>query len=147
MSPFLFPFLAAALQPGTYDRGYNDRRYRLVVPSNNPTALVVCLHGITMSKEWACNNMAAPYVNDYKFVAVCPEGQRHPQTAYQTGWNTNYVGAAALWTEDDVGFLRDLIAEVLQQAGTIASERVYALGFSMGGGMSFRLACEYVSSG
>jgi polyhydroxybutyrate depolymerase len=42
---------------------------------------------------------------------------------------------------DDVGFARELVADI-QQVACIDPKRIYAVGFSMGGGMTHYLACH-----
>jgi polyhydroxybutyrate depolymerase len=62
--------------------------------------------------------------------------------AYPSGiagtWNTGLPGAS---TADDLGLI-DTIATILEQQYTIDPLRVYSCGFSAGGYMSYRLACE-----
>ena len=66
------------------------------------------------------------------FIAVFPEALGTPQS-----WNAEAFTNAA----DDVGFLRDLVAS-LQESLCIDPARVYATGYSNGGAMALRAACE-----
>ncbi len=67
-------------------------------------------------------------------------------TAYPQGLNSPNLGAA--WdvgpccdTADDVAFAKALVTQVETKA-CIDTKRVYAVGFSMGGGMSHYIACK-----
>jgi len=55
-------------------------------------------------------------------------------------WN-NGLAPERAGTEDDLGFAKAIVAEVRRQ-GCIDAKRVYAAGFSMGGGMTYYLACH-----
>jgi polyhydroxybutyrate depolymerase len=63
-----------------------------------------------------------------------PDGSKGPAG---TAWN---VGPCCVANVDDVAFARALVAQVETMA-CIDTKRVYAVGFSMGGGMSHFLAC------
>ena len=71
------------------------------------------------------------------FVAVYPDG-------YQRHWNdcrgsANY--AANTEDIDDVGFLRALVQQMVEEQG-VDPERVFATGLSNGGQMAYRLGLE-----
>jgi len=53
-------------------------------------------------------------------------------------WN---MGPCCADGVDDIGFAKDLVAEV-EKLACVDPKRVYASGFSMGGGMSHQLACH-----
>jgi polyhydroxybutyrate depolymerase len=54
------------------------------------------------------------------------------------GWN---VGPCCVANVDDVAFAKALVADV-EKVACIDQKRVYAVGFSMGGGMTHYLACH-----
>jgi polyhydroxybutyrate depolymerase len=67
-------------------------------------------------------------------------------TAYPQGENSANMGAAwdvgpCCTTADDVAFAKALVAQVETKA-CVDTKRVYAVGFSMGGGMSHYIACH-----
>jgi polyhydroxybutyrate depolymerase len=69
------------------------------------------------------------------FVLVMPFG-------YSNSWNgTGCCGTAASMGLDDVALMRALLEEVRTHVN-VDTRRVYATGFSNGGYMSYRLACE-----
>ena len=110
------------------------RVYDLHIPGNagqQPAALVVDLHGFQVSKTtqrlWSKFDVLAEKEG---FYVAFPAG-------VQFAWNSR-IG----WIRnDDVGFLRDLVTQLVQQYN-IDPNRVYATGHSMGGEMVYRLACE-----
>ena len=62
-------------------------------------------------------------------------------TAFAT-WNAgNCCGGARDQNVDDVGFIRQIVANLTRQMN-VDRQRIYATGMSNGGLMSYRLACE-----
>lgn len=77
-------------------------------------------------------------------MLVLPEGRADPGDDDAHHWNdcrTDLDPAVVATTEDDVGFILELISEV-SGTTTIDPSRVYAAGVSNGGMMTFRLAIE-----
>ncbi len=111
--------------------------YLYVPPSHDPTQpapLVVSLHGFLSNPEsqaWISgwHKLAA----EEGFLVAYPQGTAWPQR-----WN-----AGATWNAgvDDVQFFRDLLDD-LSRAAAVDRSRVYVNGFSNGGGMTTRIACE-----
>ena len=110
----------------------------------------MCFHGKWSVPERACRAFCTPYADQLGARAVCLDGTNANGAS---GWNTGddvYVnendsnGQLEWWrtTElqdrDDVSFVQGL-QSALQNAGFV---NFYAMGFSMGGGMVYRLACE-----
>lgn len=66
----------------------------------------------------------------------------------ESGWNTyaaidsSWGGRSAKENVDEVGFLRAVVDEARSIASVPREAPVYALGFSNGGTMTYRLACE-----
>ena len=124
------------------------RRYRTYVPAGLPAGsqvpLVVALHGgLGTSSQFAANSGLNGFAQSNNFVAVYPDGigNQPDGTGFQT-WNGGYCcGPAATQTVDDVSFIRDLIAQ-LKTTMPIDSRRIYAMGHSNGGILSYKLACE-----
>lgn len=114
------------------------RNYIVYVPSawqpGDTWPLVYVLHGFTQSSSTIMN------VSD--FNAVADTG--HFIVAYPNGvgnaWNTN-SGMTGGSTADDIGFISAL-TDTLQALYNIDANRVFSCGFSAGGYMSHRLACE-----
>jgi len=98
--------------------------------------LVMSLHGFTSNmyqqREYSQWNVVA---DDNDFIVVYPQGIGFPRR-----WNVSPPPFSTDPT-DDVGFLRELVAYIDSEY-CIDLTRVYVNGFSNGGGMSHRLACE-----
>ncbi len=94
--------------------------------------LVLALHGLTQTGQGMMQFSGFNSVADTgNFVVVYPNGVGN-------AWNVGFSGGS---TADDVGFLSALI-DTLHQRYNIDLNRVYSTGFSNGGFMSYRLACE-----
>lgn len=124
----------------TVQVGSVSRTYILHVPTaytgTTAVPLIVDFHPIGGSDTGEEGSSPFKAVTD-------PEGVI---TAYPQGNNSPNLGAA--WdvgpccdTSDDVSFARDLVTQVESKA-CIDTTRVYAVGFSMGGGMSHYIACK-----
>jgi len=116
--------------------GGMERMYRIYIPESNnddPMPLVIALHGAGGNGAWVesfsgFNDLA----DEEKFVVVYPDGINRV-------WNDGRVGDSRVSNIDDVGFIRAIIDFVSDK---IDIEGVYVNGYSMGGMLSFRLACE-----
>ncbi|MFM9226093.1 MAG: alpha/beta hydrolase family esterase, partial [Actinomycetota bacterium] len=124
------------------------RRYRTYVPAGLPAGsavpLVIALHGgLGTSSQFAANSGLNGFAQSNNFIAVYPDGigNQPDGTGYQT-WNGGYCcGPAATQTVDDVSFIRDLVGQ-LRTTMPIDPRRVYAMGHSNGGILSYKLACD-----
>ena len=135
------PVLTAGdMKDQTVQVGSLSRTYVLHVPSaykgTTPVPLIVDFHPIGGSDTGEESDSPFSKVTD-------PEGV---VTAYPQGENSPNMGPA--WdvgpccdTSDDVAFAKALVAQVETKA-CIDTKRVYAVGFSMGGGMSHYLGCK-----
>jgi polyhydroxybutyrate depolymerase len=113
-----------------------EREFRTFIPSgylpNGEMPLVFSLHGYTMTAyDQQLMTGLSHQASRSGFIVVYPQGLGNP-----TQWNLNPG-----MDNGDVIFIRDLIA-LFKQNCAIDSKRVYVTGFSMGGGMANRLACE-----
>lgn len=118
--------------------GSTDRSYTLFTPKSyapgKKLPLVYVLHGFTQTAADISRYSAFnPLADSFGFFAVYPSG-------ISNGWNTN-SGFPGGSTADDVGFIRILTDSLIARYG-IDADRVYSCGFSAGGFMSHRLACE-----
>ncbi len=122
--------------------GGRERTYRLYVPSQLAARvpLLLVLHpalfdGVSMEAITA--RSFDQHGNQAGALIVYPDGiDQH--------WNDGREGIATTAARehiDDVGFLRTLVA-VLSARYPVDTERVFVTGFSNGGMMTLRLACE-----
>ena len=137
---------AATPDAGTPPRIFGGARpARLVVPSSydaaTPMPLVVLLHGYGASaiiQDGYFNLSRA--ARDRGFLLLLPDG-----TIDSTGkryWNATPTCCAFAGTDvDDVAYLRSLITDV-KAAYNVDAGRVYLIGHSNGGFMSYRMACD-----
>ncbi|RMG79536.1 MAG: hypothetical protein D6712_19540 [Chloroflexi bacterium] len=112
------------------------RTYTAYVPTwyrgGNPLPLVVVLHGaggngLSMAQLTGFEEFA----ETEGFLVLYPDG-------LNLVWNDGQMGEPE---PDDVGFLSGFIKGLIA-AGEADPERIYVVGFSNGGSMTYRLACE-----
>ena len=127
---------AAGDSNDTIQSGGIARTYILHVPTgydgSKPVPLVMVFHGFTLNADFMSAYAKIPQAADADgFIALIPNGTGSPQY-----WNSSKnVGP------DDIGFIRDLLAKVKADL-CVDSSRVYAAGYSNGGGMAQFVACE-----
>ncbi len=124
----------------TISVGSSMRSYVLHVPAKydgtKPAPLVVDFHGLGGSGMQ--ERRSSPYVSltDADGVVMAfPTGLSGPSGP---AW---HVGPCCVADVDDIAFAKALVADV-QKTACIDAKRVYAVGFSMGGGMSHYIGCH-----
>jgi polyhydroxybutyrate depolymerase len=133
---------AAALAPGDTTRQLNvggvNRSYILHVPSTYSgdarVPLLFSFHGLGGNGQQQRNQMGAG-----NFVAETDA--ESVVMAFPNGVNSGFDVGECCVDADDVGFTRAMVADI-QSVACIDSKRIYATGFSNGGGMSYKLACD-----
>ena len=158
----------ADLTPGdhlnsTLEFDGETRLYDVHVPpgydGSSPVPLVLDLHGVTSSKTFQASLSGFKALSDAEgFIVAYPQGLFgdpndpeastgqifvDPLDTLGPSWNAGY-NCCVTATEagvDDVGFLLALVNTIAGEAN-IDPLRVYATGWSNGGGMVHRLACE-----
>jgi polyhydroxybutyrate depolymerase len=116
------------------------RHVRLYVPDSLPLGervpLLLVLHGLGASRESVARQTGFDAQADrHGFVVAYPEGR-------WGSWNAGgCCGDAAAAGVDDVGFLTKVVAD-LSVTAPVDPARVYLAGFSNGGMMALRAACE-----
>lgn len=121
----------------TLASGGLSRTYILHVPAgydgSKRVPLVLAYHGWTMfADQFAAYDGFDAAADKAGFAVVTPNGTGNPQA-----WNTAGVAGGA----DDIEFTKDLLAKAEAEV-CVDEDRVYAAGFSLGGGMALRVACE-----
>jgi len=134
------PVLAPGDSMQTVEVGAVTRSYLLHVPSGydgtKPVPLILDFHPINGSAMQQRGASTFPPLTDPEGVVMAfPTGLPGP---LGNAWN---VGPCCVPDADDVAFATAVAKEVAVTA-CIDSKRVYASGFSMGGGMAHYLACH-----
>jgi polyhydroxybutyrate depolymerase len=124
--------------------GGDERPAEVDIPTNyDPTVahpLVIVLHGFGADGRTETGYMQLfNFVDEKQFVLIFPDGTLNDQG--ERFWNATAACCDPGDSVDDVGYLSGLIAEA-QQTYNIDPKRVYLVGHSNGGFMSFRMACE-----
>jgi len=137
------PALASGDSTRTVQVGGVTRSYVLHVPSaydgSKPVPLVLDFHPIKGSG--AQERASSPYPDETDrdgAVMAFPSGLSGP---LGNAWNIGPCCVDNAADVDDVAFARALVAQV-ETTACIDPKRVYAVGFSMGGGMAHYLACQ-----
>jgi polyhydroxybutyrate depolymerase len=120
-----------------------DRSFRVtapVAPGETPLPVLVALHGaggsaVTLSYLTGFDRAAAGGA----FVLVEPNGTG-PDAGSRT-WNAGSCCGTSAGTVDDIGFLGAMLDRVAGDL-PIDPKRVYVAGFSNGGMLAYRAACE-----
>lgn len=116
-----------------------ERRYRVYIPKSydaegEATSLMIVMHGAggdgAGTEAFTGFNELA---EENGFVVIYPDG-------LGSIWNDGRVGDSRVGSQDDVKFIGRAISFMLQGLN-IDPAKVYATGYSMGGMMSYRLAC------
>ena len=128
---------AARAAEETIAVGGETRSYLLFVPpgeAGHPRPTVILLHGGMQTPEAFAQLTRFPeFAGRHDVVAVFPRGvDRH--------WNDGRKNGVQSFA-DDVGFLRALM-DSLARRGIADPGRIYVGGYSNGGMMTLRLACE-----
>lgn len=126
-----------------------DRPVEVFVPSSyvDGTAmpLVLLLHGYTATAEiQEAYLQVEPLAEELGFLYVRPQGTDDPTG--EAFWNAtdaccNFYGSSV----DDSAYLRAVIDEVGERL-TVDPSRVFLIGHSNGGFMSYRMACDHADA-
>lgn len=137
--------MTAAAQPQagfsmhTISSGGDTRQYLLYVPESyegQPMPLVFSFHGSGGEPRGQVTTSGFDVLAEqHGFIVAFPAGV-FTNSVTARSWNANMEAGV-----DDVQFVRDMIAAISNQA-VVDSSRIYTSGFSGGGRISSRLACE-----
>ena len=127
----------------TLDHAGIEREYFIHVPEADadtaPLPLVLSFHGYTSTARTNLRYTGLqPLAESEKFIAVYPQGTVLASTG-EPHWNSE--SSAIPSATDDIGFVETLVDE-LTETRNIDTDRIYAIGMSNGGMMSYLLACR-----
>lgn len=129
----------------TLSHGGLTREYMLYLPNNydesNPASLVLTLHGLGGTMQ-NFSQMGFDRVADTtNYIVISP--QAVSDILAGTAWNSRagILGYYPNSNVDDIGFLNALIDNTIANYA-VNPDRVFMCGFSMGGFMTQRMACE-----
>lgn len=107
---------------------------------NQPQALVINYHGYqnTALRTAQRTNMGVE-ADRAGFILVFPQGVDNPPS-----WNAGVGAFGPTGDADDVQFTRDLIS-YFEHNYCVDAHRIYVTGYSLGGGMAYRIACALSS--
>ena len=126
--------------------GSKPRTYNIYVPSSyetdKPLPVLLGFHGIGGSASTFTNALHLKiFSQDMGFILVIPNGSGNEAGA-QNSWNAgNCCGTAYSNQIDDIGFVRSMLDSISRKY-SVDKSRIWAMGFSNGGMLSYRLACE-----
>ncbi len=123
---------------GSLQSGGTTRSYILHVPTGYtgkaPIPLVVDYHPILSTDTYERQNSGYAALGDTEgFAVVFPQG-------IDNAWNIGPCCTTSR-TVDDLGFSRSLV-QAMQAKVCVDPRRIYAVGYSMGGGMAHYLGCN-----
>jgi len=131
-------------ETGTFEKtlmaGGKTRDYRVHVPPGyspeKATMLVLDFHGYLESNDDIAKISQMDPVSDaHGFIVVYPQG-------ISNSWNAgSCCGSAQSSSVDDVAFVKALL-DALEAEYCVDKKRTFSVGFSNGGMLSHRLACE-----
>ncbi len=109
-----------------------------------PTPLIVALHGYTGSGAGTDRYMGLSAIaDDYDFLLATPNGRREPEGDANPYWNASVACCNFYSVEtDDVGYIKSIIDE-MKSRYNVDPMRVYLIGHSNGGFMTYRMAREH----
>ena len=125
--------------------GSLSRKYILHVPSaytgTTAVPLVLDFHPIGGSaSQWRTGSPYPAVIDKEGVISAFPDGLTGPM-----GQAWNVIGCCVSQVNgadvDDVAFAKAIVADI-EKVACIDTKRIYAVGFSMGGGMSNWLACK-----
>lgn len=119
------------------------REYYLQLPTNydpaKPYPVVVQLHGMIATADMALSWFKDIPKNMPEAIYITPQGLKHAEQG--GGANGQEVTGWANVDGEDIQFMKDLISTA-QKDYCVDTQRVFAVGFSYGGMMSYAIGCE-----
>ena len=132
----------------TLQHAGETREYLYYLPSSYDESqqypLMITFHGGAGTMEDQTYLFSTELAEQENFIVVYPQALPDPNDGNSTVWSLVNSGTLPYTFEnphDDIGFVSELIDEMVANH-SVDIERVYACGFSNGGGFSFDISCR-----
>ena len=137
--------IITGLQTKTFSHDNVNRNYLVYIPDSYDSEidypLMFVFHGFGGIATQFINTADMRDLAESKnFIVVYPQGLDLAGTG--SHWNCSNPSADNKSDVDDIGFIENLIDQLIVDYPVIDSKRIYAAGYSNGGFMSYYLACN-----
>ena len=137
--------IITGLQTKTFSHDNVNRNYLIYIPDSYDSEidypLMFLFHGFGGIASQFINTADMRDLAESKnFIVVYPQGLDLGGTG--SHWNCSNPSADNKSDVDDIGFIENLIDQLLIDYPVIDNKRIYAAGYSNGGFMSYYLACN-----
>ena len=137
--------IITGLQTKTFSHDNVNRNYLIYIPDSYDSEidypLMFLFHGFGgIASEFINTADMRDLAESKNFIVVYPQGLDLGGTG--SHWNCSNPSADNKSDVDDIGFIENLIDQLIVDYPVIDSKRIYAAGYSNGGFMSYYLACN-----
>ena len=137
--------IITGLQTKTLSHDNVNRNYLIYIPDSYDSEidypLMFVFHGFGgIASEFINTADMRDLAESNNFIVVYPQGLDLGGTG--SHWNCSNPSADNKSDVDDIGFIENLIDQLIVDYPVIDSKRIYAAGYSNGGFMSYYLACN-----
>ena len=137
--------IITGLQTKTFSHDNVNRNYLVYIPDSYDSEidypLMFVFHGFGgIATQFINNADMRDLAESNNFIVVYPQGLDLGGTG--SHWNCSNPSADNKSDVDDIGFIENLIDQLILDYPVIDSKRIYAAGYSNGGFMSYYLACN-----
>ena len=137
--------IITGLQTKTFSHDNVNRNYLIYIPDSYDSEidypLMFLFHGFGgIASEFINTADMRDLAESKNFIVVYPQGLDLAGTG--SHWNCSNPSADNKSDVDDIGFIENLIDQLIVDYPVIDNKRIYAAGYSNGGFMSYYLACN-----
>ena len=137
--------IITGLQTKTFSHDNVNRNYLIYIPDSYDSEidypLMFLFHGFGgIASEFINTADMRDLAESNNFIVVYPQGLDLGGTG--SHWNCSNPSADNKSDVDDIGFIENLIDQLLIDYPVIDNKRIYAAGYSNGGFMSYYLGCN-----
>ena len=137
--------IITGLQTKTFSHDNVNRNYLIYIPDSYDSEidypLMFVFHGFGgIATQFINSADVRDLAESNNFIVVYPQGLDLAGTG--SHWNCSNPSADNKSDVDDIGFIENLIDQLIVDYPVIDSKRIYAAGYSNGGFMSYYLGCN-----